>query len=154
MSHRTYHCVCSQLLLCTPYDLATLSRRAEPALDRALILPLGAYPPGEESSRPDGEHLEEETAQEDEHEQQQYGISTFLHTTLDRKAVIVRREDGFEKRWIRRCGRCRTSVAYELHGQVEGEGGNGTLTPKIAYVLDESLIETDRLGQQPSVEAK
>jgi len=62
------------------------------------------------------------------------GYSLLLNTTVDRKPVIVRREDGFEKRWVRRCGRCRTGVGYML----EEEG-------KVVYLLEEGLVDTETL---------
>ncbi|CUS08095.1 unnamed protein product [Tuber aestivum] len=37
-----------------------------------------------------------------------------LSLTKDRSAKIIDREDGFEKRWIWRCGRCRLIVGYQL----------------------------------------
>lgn len=64
------------------------------------------------------------------------GYSLLLNTTLDRRPVVVRRADGFEKRWVRRCGRCRTGVGYVLD-----EGGEG----EVVYLLEEGLVETGRL---------
>jgi len=61
--------------------------------------------------------------------------SLLLNTTLDRRPVIVRREDGFEKRWVRRCGRCRTGVGYALDEKGE-----------VVYLLEEGLVETGKLG--------
>ncbi|KAI9750642.1 MAG: hypothetical protein M1815_001677 [Lichina confinis] len=42
------------------------------------------------------------------------GYSLLLSTVQDRRPLIVRREDGFEKRWLWRCGRCRVVVGYQL----------------------------------------
>lgn len=61
--------------------------------------------------------------------------SLLLNMTLDRRAVVVRREDGFEKRWVRRCGRCRTGVGYILDERGE-----------VVYLLEEGLVETGRLS--------
>src|SRR5277367_6278495 len=36
----TYHCICTTLLLATTHTLSSLPHRAEPALDKALILAL------------------------------------------------------------------------------------------------------------------
>ena len=41
-----------------------------------------------------------------------------------RKIIVVRREDGFEKRRVWRCGRCGTGVGYEVVGS-GGDGGGG-----------------------------
>lgn len=64
------------------------------------------------------------------------GYSLLLNTTLDRRPVVVRRADGFEKRWVRRCGRCRMGVGYVLE-----EGGE----VEVVYLLEEGLVETGRL---------
>lgn len=39
----TYHCLCSTLLLATPYHLSSLPTRAPPARDQARILPLPRF---------------------------------------------------------------------------------------------------------------
>ncbi|EDN10684.1 predicted protein [Histoplasma mississippiense (nom. inval.)] len=48
-------------------------------------------------------------------EQQQQHYTILLSTTIpDRKPIIIRREDGFEKRLMLRCGRCRVVMGYAL----------------------------------------
>ncbi|EEH07443.1 conserved hypothetical protein [Histoplasma capsulatum G186AR] len=48
-------------------------------------------------------------------EQQQQHYTILLSTTIpDRKSIIIRREDGFEKRLMLRCGRCRVVMGYAL----------------------------------------
>jgi hypothetical protein len=111
----TYHCICTTLLLATTHTLSSLPRRAEPALDKALILPL----PPASSLAAGGEKAEEV---DDDAEPQardasgDAGYSLLLATTQDRKPTMVRREDGFEKRVLLRCGRCRLAVGYKLDG--------------------------------------
>ena len=68
--------------------------------------------------------------------------SLLLNTTLDRRAVVVRREDGFEKRWIRRCARCRTGIGYVLNeslGRGEGMG--------VVYLLEDALVNTNKVKE-------
>ena len=77
--------------------------------------------------------------------QQRYGWSNFTATIVDRKPVIVRREDGFEKRWIRRCARCKTSVAYELRSEADGESVGEEGMPRVVYVLDGAVFSTETL---------
>ena len=57
----TYHCLCSTLLLATPYLVSSLPKRAPPAKDRAWILPLptsrnqgGGNRAGEDQDNEDG----------------------------------------------------------------------------------------------------
>ncbi|KFY29179.1 hypothetical protein V493_02502 [Pseudogymnoascus sp. VKM F-4281 (FW-2241)] len=48
--------------------------------------------------------------------------------TPDRRITTIRREDGFEKRILWRCGRCRVVVGYELdpsHFETAVAGGGG-----------------------------
>ena len=60
--------------------------------------------------------------------------------------MIVRREDGFEKRSVRRCGRCRLVVGYMLvggEGNAVGVGkGSGNGVGKVVYLLPGGLVET------------
>jgi len=64
-----------------------------------------------------------------------------VHTIEERKPIIVRREDGFEKRSLVRCERCRLVVAYKLDADHfednSKEAGVGTL-----YVLPGALVDT------------
>src|SRR5436305_6227496 len=71
----TYHCICSTLLLATTHNLSLLPRRAEPALDKAFILPL---PPasrrtGETAGRGEDDEGEEREVVEEEEEQEGEG---------------------------------------------------------------------------------
>lgn len=64
-----------------------------------------------------------------------------VHTIEDVKPVIIRREDGFEKRTLVRCERCRLVLAYKLdpdHFEENSkDAGVGTL-----YVLPGALVDT------------
>jgi len=40
--------------------------------------------------------------------------SILLNVDTDRKPVIIQRDDGFEKRTLLRCGRCRLVIGYNL----------------------------------------
>lgn len=59
-----------------------------------------------------------------------------------RKVVVVRREDGFEKRRVHRCGRCGIAVGYEIVGQ-EGE-----LNERVIYLLEGGLVVTEEMGKE------
>lgn len=159
----TYHCICSTLLLATTYKLHSLARRAGPALDQAYILPL---PP---AAGLGGETAEDEDAEPQTWERADVGYSLLLSTTQDRKPTVVRREDGFEKRILLRCGRCRLVVGYKFDpahfrraeggtvGGVVGEGGQeaelGTGELEVAYLLPGGLVSSEELntGKMPEV---
>jgi hypothetical protein len=64
-----------------------------------------------------------------------------VHAIEDGKAMIIRREDGFEKRTLVKCERCRLVVAYRLDADHfednSQEEGKETL-----YVLPGALVDT------------
>ena len=126
----TYHCICNQLVLASTLTLDTLARRQPPNQDSALILPLPPPPRTSSSSSSssassdddDDEDSEQKASSSRKRKKQDKrdtgsrstSYSILLSTTLDRRPIIVRREDGFEKRWLWRCGRCRVVLGYQL----------------------------------------
>ena len=111
----TYHCICTTLLLATTHCLSSLPRRTEPALDKALILPLPPAPRLAAAGE-NAEEVEDDAESQARDASGDVGYSLLLATTQDRKPMMVRREDGFEKRVLLRCGRCRLVVGYKLDG--------------------------------------
>lgn len=107
---QAYHCLCTTLVLATNYDLESLPVRAEPALDRAKILPVNA------------------------------GHAILHNMDEDQKPVMIRREDGFEKRTLLRCKRCSLLVGYKLDG-ARFSGGQGE-AEQFVYILPGALMST------------
>ena len=157
----TYHCLCTQLLLATPYELGSLPCRQSPALDHAIILSLGAPPRSDQ----DDDYALERDGQDEmqrqisdghvsmvEDSQERIEYSLLLSTTVDRKPIIVRREDGFEKRWTRRCGRCRLEIGYMLtieRNSAVGKGDNsGSGEGRVIYLLQGGLVETNEMNEK------
>ena len=65
--------------------------------------------------------------------------------------MVVRREDGFEKRRVWRCGRCGVGVGYEIVGGARGEdGGLGKEgdggRERLIYLLEGGLREIEGGG--------
>ncbi|EKD15435.1 hypothetical protein MBM_06651 [Drepanopeziza brunnea f. sp. 'multigermtubi' MB_m1] len=125
----TYHCLCTTLLLATTHTLSHLPRRSSPqspsttsaSSDTALILPL---PPLPSSSSPNPN-----PNPTDDNPLPPQGHSILLALSPDRKLTIVRREDGFEKRLLYRCARCRLVVGYEVvHNQHQKVAANQNTT--------------------------
>lgn len=145
----TYHCLCSTLVLATPYLLSLLPARGAPAKDRARILPLPRLRnPREDEpdeAQPDEAQLDEaqpapetggateqETggATEQETRAQEYLPSLLLPALRPaRKISLVRREDGYERRRVWRCARCGLAIGYEVEHEDGvkslGAGGSG-----------------------------
>ena len=77
-----------------------------------------------------------------------------LSTTIpDRRATLIRREDGIEKRVLLRCGRCRVVVGYYLDrvhwasGQKDREADvEGEERPPAVYILPGAMVETEKMG--------
>jgi hypothetical protein len=170
----TYHCICTTLLLATTHTLSSLPRRTEPALDKALILPL---PPASRlaATGEKAEEVEDDAEPQAREASGDVGYSLLLATTQDRKPTMVRREDGFEKRVLLRCGRCRLVVGYKLDGahfRTEGPEAVGKSTDRepgdvelgrktqtgdkgieVVYLLPGGLVSSEDLksGKTPEV---
>ncbi|KAE8376000.1 hypothetical protein BDV26DRAFT_294517 [Aspergillus bertholletiae] len=140
----THHCrFCNHLLLATTRDIPSLPRRKDPAKDKAIILPLPTPGTSEDADSTRQEHY-----------------TILLSTTVpDRKATLVRREDGFEKRLFLRCGRCRVVVGYFLDGALfpmtsvaasasADDGEDGERKEKVVYLLPGALMETEVMGDE------
>ncbi|TGO81060.1 hypothetical protein BPOR_1382g00010 [Botrytis porri] len=159
----TYHCAyCTNLLLATTHTISTLPKRKGTG-DGSFILPVSGVAPGfgrqGEGRERDGDAMDitregisadgEEVKDGEEQEPlPSYGYTNLLSLTQPSKQVIIRKEDGFEKRGVWKCGRCAVAVGYEVWGEgnggdkgkeVEGEEG---FEGKILYLLRGSLIST------------
>lgn len=80
----------------------------------------------------------------------QTSYSILLSTKIDRKPVVVRREDGFEKRILMRCGRCRLVIGYRLDGEGQ-DGRKERERERVVYLLPGGLMETEDMvaGRAP-----
>lgn len=136
----TYHCLCSTLLLATPYTLSHLPVRAPPSKDDARILPLPPLlSPGGDASPTSSANTT--TAADKATEKQQHHYPSLLLPALRpaRKFVMVQREDGFERRRVWRCGRCGVVVGYEVEREQKGEAG------RVVFLLEGGLVETGEM---------
>ncbi|KIW03370.1 uncharacterized protein PV09_05578 [Verruconis gallopava] len=123
----TYHCICTHLLLASTQPLATLPTRS--SLDKSSILRL-----------PPASHAEELS---------EYAV--LLGTTLDRAPVIIRGDQGFEKRYLQKCGRCNLTVGYQLDkAQYEGMDEKGR-RDDVVYLLPGGLLTTEEMSSGKDV---
>lgn len=150
----TYHCrYCNHLLLASTRDLARLPRRKGPSADRAIILPLPASSAGEDEENADANaNAEGNTGGLSGKERKKDKHATLLLSTSlpDKKATLVRREDGFEKRVLIRCGRCRLVMGYFLDGVHFAQDAG---TQQVVYLLPGALMETGVMGDEAGMKA-
>ncbi len=134
---RTYHCLCSTLILTTTHDLQTLPQRQEPVQDAALILAPPVDITRQDAITTQAEHV----------------ASSFLHNVVpERKPVIIRREDGFEKRTSFRCTRCKVVLGYSLD---EAHWESTERASRPVYLLPGGLLSTAEMvdGNRPETPA-
>lgn len=100
----------------------------------------------------DGEELVDEEDEED--------YTLLLSSVRDRRPCIIRREDGFEKRLLWRCGRCRLIFGYQIADDLleeqEKEQEQGIRRKKkkgayrrkkgYVYVLPGGVTSTEEMG--------
>lgn len=145
----TQHCrFCNHLLLATTRTLASLPRRTGESKDAAIILPLESKTQTQTAS---SQHT-----------------TVLLSTTIpDRRATLIRREDGIEKRILLRCGRCRVVVGYyldkvhwgkeskpkpETEAEIEdGDEADAEERPPAVYILPGAVVETAEMGTDGGV---
>jgi len=157
---RTQHCrFCNHLLLATTRTLTSLPRRTGETKDNAIILPLEAKSQITAPSSTSTDKPESKTTH----------TTLLLSTTLpDRRATLIRREDGIEKRILLRCGRCRVVMGYyldEVHWANKGMSSTNANTdanaedaeneneteaerPPAVYILPGAVVETDEMGDK------
>lgn len=92
MPAESYHCICGTLLLVLPgyANLEGLPRRKAKDLEQTpvLVIKSNIIPQ-----------------------------PVVLNSARDKKALIVKRPDGYEKRWLWKCTRCKVPWAYELNSE-------------------------------------
>ncbi|KAF2877644.1 hypothetical protein BDV95DRAFT_154263 [Massariosphaeria phaeospora] len=137
----TYHCLCTHLLLATTTPLPALPTRAN-SMDRAAIMPLPP-PPTPAAARRGSAHTGN-TSDGGEH----YGL--LLSTTLDRHPEMLCSDDGFEKRYLQRCGRCALVVGYQLDWQQFGGERSGR-REDVVFLLPGGFVTTSEMimGRKP-----
>ncbi|KAH0537203.1 hypothetical protein FGG08_005981 [Glutinoglossum americanum] len=166
-----YHCLCTHLLFASTHNISSLPRRRSPGLDNAIIVPLP--PPPLRSSSPSSSSESEPEPEPPQasinnnphspwrprrrRDPQSLNYTLLLSTTQDRKPHIISRADGFEKRYLWRCGRCRLIVGYQLddvhfptsaaaESAGDEEGRKGREKGRVLYLLPGGLMSTEEMA--------
>ncbi|KAJ4291734.1 hypothetical protein N0V90_009629 [Kalmusia sp. IMI 367209] len=116
----TYHCLCTHLLLATSTPLHALPTRTDQG-------------PPAPAQLPPTDH---------------YGL--LLSTRLENKPEVVTSDDGFEKRYLQRCGRCNLAVGYQLDWQ-QFAGDRAGRKEDVVYLLPGGFVTTSEMimGKTP-----
>lgn len=65
---------------------------------------------------------------------------------VEAKPVVLKLEDGFEKRYLLRCGRCGVTVGYGLDlSQFEATKAKIGREDDVVYLLEGGLLETEEM---------
>lgn len=110
----TYHCPCKKVIACTTYWLEDLSRRADPALDMTICLPLNP-----EASK-DLNHAIHQTV--------------LTNLIMDPHPINFKREDGYEKRTLYKCINCLAPIGYTLSEEQKEAAIKAHLDPNMRIV--------------------
>ncbi|KAH7064073.1 hypothetical protein BKA63DRAFT_178401 [Paraphoma chrysanthemicola] len=139
----TYHCLCSHLLLATTTPLPSLPQRHH-SIDKAHIMPLP--PPPAPSTR---KNSRGEQPPRSDH----YGL--LLSTRIEKTPEIITSDEGFEKRYLQRCGRCSLVVGYQLDWQQFAVDRTGRREDYV-FLLPGGFMTTSEmiLGKQAAAAAK
>ncbi|KAG9672606.1 hypothetical protein KCU95_g14181, partial [Aureobasidium melanogenum] len=130
MTVHTYHCICTQLVLASTSTLESLKTRTS---DSSQILPLPDL-----SSTSSTSHC-----------------ASLANTTTDVKPTVIRCEDGFEKRYFHKCGRCELNVAYSLD-KSQFEDTKTSLGPRedVVFLIPGGLMSTEDMKAGKDMDAE
>lgn len=118
MTVLTYHCLCTELVLATTVPIKDVPTRES---DNSLIC-----------TSTDGNSFTPGTS--------------ILKTavTTDELPVVLKLEDGFEKRYLVKCGRCGLTLGYQLDlSQFEGTKEKLGRREEVVYLLPGGLVSTE-----------
>ena len=126
----TYHCLCSHLLLATTTPLPALPTRQN-AQDNAHIMPLPPAPSAGKAQAPS-------SSTPNTH----YGL--LLSTRQECTPETTTSDNGFEKRYLQRCGRCNLAVGYQLDWQQFAPDRSGR-RDDVVFLLPGGFITTSEM---------
>ncbi|PSN69452.1 hypothetical protein BS50DRAFT_457866, partial [Corynespora cassiicola Philippines] len=127
----TYHCLCSHLLLATSTPLHALPCRQNSA-DKAHMMSLP--PPPAPSAKKNADTASTQGGH--------YGL--LLSTKLDRAPEMMTSDNGFEKRYLQRCGRCSLAVGYQLDWQQFGGERSGR-REDVIFLIPGGFVTTSEM---------
>ncbi|RKF54929.1 hypothetical protein OnM2_093009 [Erysiphe neolycopersici] len=148
----TYHCICTHLLFASTHIFSSLPRRSHErgSIDAALILPLPKVPLNSKNLRYDLPPPE--------------GYTLLLGIEKDSKIHTIRKSDGFERRILYQCSRCKVVIGYEIlpesgvaeldttnriHAEEDEDKSVGSVN--IMYILPGGLMTTEFMASKEKI---
>lgn len=146
LSVQTYHCICSNLVIASSFPL---DKRRK--LDGSIILPRPRV--SQRLAAAAGLEAPEELGGDDYEELSslQQDVTMLISTmpTAGQAPLLIRSDEGIEKRYPLRCGRCKITLGYQLDWhQYEEDSTRGSQTGKredVVYLLEDSVLSSDRM---------
>jgi len=159
---QTYHCICTALVLATTFPLS--HRRA---LDCSIILPCPTPSPqvaalAGQTQANISEANAEQHAEDDETTDTPSPSMTLLLSTVPSSSLaplLIRSDEGIEKRYPLQCSRCRLMLGYQLDwdqfgagikteegAEGGGRGGGSGQTGRredVVYLLEGAVMSTE-----------
>lgn len=149
---KTYHCLCSHLLIATTHDIPHLPQRSGESLDRAYVLPTPPIPERISSAILSETHRPASPSMDDEATGSMStanGVTVLLSMPLVSQPALIRRSDGIEKRYVLQCSRCKLPMGYHLdwaHWEEQGgAAGRKGRREDLLYLLPGALLDTEQM---------
>lgn len=167
----TYHCICSEVLFASTRPLTEFAtRQSDHAAICTIINSSSSNSNNNHSSNSAGKEEEKERKEEEETKMKNKNNNNSILLSnaiaIERKekekekeedfpCLILKLDDGFEKRYPVQCPRCGVCFAYQLDGSQWVENGNEKEKEKdddvrrtgrrcdVLYVLREGLVRTE-----------
>ena len=128
MAVTTYHCLCTELVLATTITVQDLPKRQS---DASIICKITAA------------------------ESLSHGASVFTGAVnTDDQAVVLKLEDGFEKRYPLQCSRCRLDLGYHLdNSQLQPQTGVNGAATEVYYLRADGLQSTSNMLEKSTTDS-
>jgi len=144
-SVQTYHCICANLVLATTFPFTQYRK-----LDKSTILPIPRLSQSQEAALA-GHETQDST--DDDQDLASDSITQLVGiSVIDSQApLLIRSDEGIEKRYLLRCSRCKLTLGYQLDwdqystkGQFSDSVKNGR-RDDVLYLLEGAVASTEAM---------
>jgi hypothetical protein len=146
----TYHCLCSQLVLASSKPITSHSQRAGESADKAYCVRvadtnklLDDDDDDDDNDNGNDKPNSDETASSSSTAKKPSAV--LINVLHQRQPLMLRRSDGFEKRFHRRCVRCNLVIGYHLDAAQYDSSQPAGIRADVVYILPDALTLSDDL---------